>query len=147
MSRFTILECSNQNHRIFHLWNKFQTTKFSTISLYIFDETLRHIELCNCVITHQTYTAKSAKTFLRVHSMGTGWFWTVHGMHACDIICRYTLYIPVLLQNLTIRTISCSPFATLLEKFGGFCWIWLTTLLQSSLWRKVSSNRAKWSKI
>ena len=25
VSWFTILECSNQNHRIFHFWNKFQT--------------------------------------------------------------------------------------------------------------------------
>ena len=32
------------------------------------------------------------------------------------------------------------------ESFGGFRCMWLTTLLQSSMWRKVLSNRGKWSK-
>ena len=30
VSRFTILECSNWNHRIFHFWNTFQTRKTPT---------------------------------------------------------------------------------------------------------------------
>ena len=33
------------------------------------------------------------------------------------------------------------------KRFGGFRFIWLMKLLQSSMWRTVSSNRRKWSKI
>ena len=40
-------------------------TRFSIISLYIFDETLRHTELCNSVISQQYSTATSAKLFLQ----------------------------------------------------------------------------------
>ena len=34
-----------------------------------------------------------------------------------------------------------------LKTLGGFRCIWLKTLLQSSIWRKVTSNRGKWSTI
>ena len=36
---------------------------------------------------------------------------------------------------------------TLLKIFGRFRCIWMMTLLQSSMWRKVSSNRGEWSTI